>query len=224
MRSSNAIEPIKVLIVDDEAVVLSSLRKYFSMVDDIEVVAEATNGNAALATLKNMPVDVVLADIHMEGMDGIALLDHISSFPHPPAFVALTGIDTDDNMLRVLSMGAAGYVVKSARPAQIIESIYSAAADNIALLSMCLARILEHIPQHSNALPTVAGENIQLTPAEQKVLALLCQGLSNAEIAKQANYAESTVKRHVSNLISYFGASSRLSLALVALGYSRFQN
>lgn len=81
MRSSNAIEPIKVLIVDDEAVVLSSLRKYFSMVDDIEVVAEATNGNAALATLKNMPVDVVLADIHMEGMDGIALLDHISSFP-----------------------------------------------------------------------------------------------------------------------------------------------
>ncbi|KQB84701.1 response regulator transcription factor [Corynebacterium oculi] len=210
---------IRLLLVDDDPLVLSSLRTYFNTTADIHVVAEAANGVSALKALSDYEIDLVLTDIHMPEMDGIALLQETRKLPDPPVFVAMTGFDTDETMLKTLTAGAAGYIIKSARPQEIISSVRDAMNGGTSVSPQCLSRLVDYIPARELAQHNAQEkkEEIVLSPGEQRVLSLLCDGLSNAEIAARTTYAESTVKKHVSQLINHFGVNSRLSLVVAAM-------
>lgn len=210
-----------VLIVDDDPLVLSSFRQYFATTQDIRVVAEARDGIEALTALDNVNVDVVLADIHMPEMDGVTLLHEVQRRADPPAFVAITALDSDETMLKVLAGGGAGYIVKSSRPQAIITAVRDTVTGGTTVSPQALSRLVDYIPEE---VPPLASRRADLslvyeslTKAEGHVLRCLCDGLSNAEIASAMKYSEATVKKHVSHLISCFGATSRLSLVVMVI-------
>lgn len=214
--------PIRVMVVDDEPSVLVYLRRYLSAFEDITLVAEARDGTKALEILQDTPVDVVLSDLNMPHMDGISLLKHINKNPFAPAFIAMTGIDTDSSMIQALQQGAAGYIVKTAPPRSIVDSIRKAVSNQAALSQSCLSRLMQHLPSDnlSNLNLTSHDTSMDLShtsDAERQILSLLCDGLSNLEIAQKMHYSESTVKKRVSELIARFGATSRLSLVVSIL-------
>lgn len=214
----------RVLIVDDDPLVLSSLRSYFATTEDIYVVAEARDGLEALTTLDSLSVDLVLADIHMPTMDGVTLLHEIQRRREPPAFVAITALDTDSTMLEVLAGGGAGYIIKSSRPQAIITAVRDATAGGTAISPQALRRLVGYISDRPTTPKSPIKESSttydSLTDIEKRVLEHLCKGMSNAEIAKTMNYSESTVKKHVSKLISDFNVTSRLSLAVTVISSS----
>ena len=185
--------PIRTLLVDDDAAVLTALRHYFAVSDTIQIVGEEENGRAALQRISADPaaIDVVLADIHMPEMGGLELLQNIQHLSHVPAFVAMTSMDTDETMLEILSHGGSGYIIKNSRPQRFI-----------AVSPECLSRLLDYIPPVDAAedgrgswSKTRATSPAQLTDGEKAVLRLIVQGLSNKEIALESRYAESTAKK-----------------------------
>lgn len=207
---------IRILIVDDDPLVLSSLRAYFASTEDIQVVAEACDGVEALSALDDVVVDIVLADIHMPRMNGVLLLHEVKKRPDSPIFVALTSLDTDSTMLDILAGGGAGYIVKSSRPQAIIAAVYDAMAGGTTVSPQSMKRLVTYLSGNSSTpQPRKKSDHCSplspLTGVEKAVLDHLCDGKSNAEIAMVMNYSESTVKKHVSHLISLFGAQSRLS-------------
>ncbi|MDU0479627.1 response regulator transcription factor [Staphylococcus chromogenes] len=213
---------IDVLLVDDSPLVLSTLRRYLETTHDIRVVAEASNGEEALEQLQLHDVDLVLADIHMPTMDGPTLLSRINQLPKRPVFVAVTAFDSDRTMLQILKLGGAGYVLKSERPRVIIDAIRDAVAGGMVVSPQAMTRLVQYL---NNDVPQRAFDPLQealkletLTEAEKKTLVLLCKGQSNAEMATALNVTESTVKKHVSSVISQFGATSRLNLVAKVLG------
>ncbi|TNL98760.1 response regulator [Corynebacterium tapiri] len=202
------------LIVDDDSAVRQGFSAYFSYAPDIAVAGVCSNGVQALDFLKREKVDVVLSDINMPEMGGIELLEHVKKMDDAPAFVAITALDTDDSMLRIISNGGQGYVVKSSSPQQINSAVRDATKGGTTVSPECLSRLVDYVPDVKPEDQKIRDRIEELTPAERMVLDLLCQGLSNAEIARQSYYAESTVKKHVSNLTSHFGASNRLELVV----------
>ncbi|WP_293767804.1 response regulator transcription factor [uncultured Corynebacterium sp.] len=210
---------IRVLVVDDDPLVRSSLRLYFDTTEDITVVGEAANGLDCLGMLDATRPDLVLADIHMPAMDGITLLDQIQARPQPPVFLAVTAFDSDDTMVKILKAGGAGYILKNQRPQSIIDAVREAVHGGTVVAPAALHRLVDYIgssPQRDPVAAAIATHS--LSEGEENVLRLLAQGNSNAEIAGALGYAESTVKKYVSNLIVEFGASSRLNLVAKILG------
>ncbi|MGP5724137.1 response regulator, partial [Corynebacterium casei] len=136
---------IRVLIVDDDPMVLHFLGVYFETTEDIQVVAEARAGAEALSLLDNITVDIILADICMPNMDGLELLHEIQKRPNPPLFIAMTALDTDDTMLKVLADGGAGYIVKSARPCTIITALRDAVEGGITVSPRALKRLAKYL-------------------------------------------------------------------------------
>ena len=213
---------MKVLLVDDDPRVLSSFRQYFATTKDIRVVAEAHNGVEALTVLDNVPLDIILADIHMPEMDGVTLLSEVQRRTDPPPFGAITALDSDETMLRVLAGGGAGYVLKSSRPQAIISAVRDATTGGITVSPQALSRLVDYIPDKVPTPPAAHRVDFfsayeDLTKVEARILHCICQGLSNAEIASAMKYSEATVKKHVSHLIARFGATSRLSLAITVI-------
>lgn len=217
------IDSIKVLLVDDNPLVLSSFRHYFNTTDDIDVVATASNGEEALVELDKHDVDVVLADIHMPTMDGPTLLQRINERETQPVFIAVTAFDSDRTMLRILRMGGAGYVLKSERPQVLIDAVRSATDGGMVVSPHAMTRLVGRLRNDQESAGKVAdpiGEALKLqtlSDSERRVLVLLCQGMSNAEIAEELAYSESTIKKYVSSIIEQFGATSRLNLVVKVL-------
>jgi len=226
--TTNISNSIRVLTVDDDPMVLRFLSQYFAETEDIRVVAEARDGVEALSLLDTISVDIVLADICMPGMDGVELLHEVQKRPTPPLFVAITALDTDDTMIRVLASGGAGYIVKSAPPCTIIAALRDALEGGIAVSPRALKRLIKYIsdvPQipHSWNKTKDIYRLGSLKNTELAVLSHLCDGKSDAEISASLNYAESTVRKHVSRLISLFGVKSRLSLVVKVL-HAKYMN
>ncbi|WJY67967.1 response regulator [Corynebacterium auris] len=214
--------PIDVLLVDDNPLVLSSFRHYFATTDDIRVVAEAANGEEALAQLDQHHVDVVLADIHMPTMDGPTLLSHINTRQRRPVFLAVTAFDSDRTMVRILRQGGAGYVLKSERPQVLIDAIRAALDGGMVVSPQAMTRLIGYLREEPRSPqrvdPIAEAMKLQtLTDSERKVLILLCRGLSNSEIAAELAYSESTIKKYVSSIMMQFGATSRLNLVVKVL-------
>ena len=213
---------INALLVDDSPLVLSSFRHYFDTTEDIEVVAVASNGEEALERLALHDIDVVLADIHMPTMDGPTLLENINLLERRPILIAVTAFDSDRPMLRILRLGGAGYVLKSERPRVLIDAVRSATDGGMVVSPQAMARLVTHLrderPAHSRVDPLAEAMKLQtLTNTEKSVLTLLCRGMSNAEMAEELNYSESTIKKYVSSIIDQFGATSRLNLVVKVL-------
>jgi DNA-binding NarL/FixJ family response regulator len=210
---------IRLLLVDDDPLVLSSLRLYFSTpaASDIEVVGEACDGAGALDLLGRIDADVLMADIHMPTMDGVELLRHVRELERPPVFIAMTALDEDATMLSVLSLGGAGYILKSSRPEFIIETVHQALAGGTVVSPQPATRLMRHLPAGGGLSAEDADRLDRLSPSEEKVLSLVCAGLSNAEIARRTGRSASAVKKTVSSLLTKFGTDSRVQLAVLAV-------
>lgn len=200
---------VRVAIVDDDPFVVQALRSYLSSSPQIEVLSTFTSARDLLAFLKRIPVDVLVSDVRMPGMDGLELLARVQEQHPSTAVVMLTSFDDDSAMLTALSQQANGFLLKDSSPEDVIRAVIAAHSGGTTISPTTTSRL---VSQHLR--PRRIGGHPDLTEAEQAVLDLLCEGYSNAEIAGRLVVAESTVKTHVSNLMKKYGTPSRLKLVV----------
>jgi DNA-binding NarL/FixJ family response regulator len=207
---------IRVVVVDDEPMVCAHLRTILGSADDLEVVDEAHDGAAAVeAVLRDRP-DVVLMDLRMPGVDGLTAIERINQLPEPPVVVVLTTFDADQYVLRALRAGAAGFLVKSTPPEELIGLVRVAAAGNM-VLSPAAARRLVAASADRQSTRQRARELVgSLTERELEVLACLGEGLSNAQIAERLYLSEATIKGYVSRMLDKLGCANRTQAGLLA--------
>jgi DNA-binding NarL/FixJ family response regulator len=210
-------DKIRVLVVDDEPMVCAHLRTILGAADDIEVVAEAHDGAAGVEAVVQHQPDVVLMDLRMPGVDGLAAIERISQLKRPrPAVVALTTFDADQYVIRALRAGAAGFLVKSTPPEDLI-GLVRVAADGHTVLSPAATRRLVAAGAEEQAARDRARRKIaELTEREVEVLTCLGEGLSNAQIAERLYLSEATVKGYVSRMLDKLGCANRTQAGLLA--------
>ena len=201
---------IRVMLVDDHAVVRRGLSTFFLTSDDLQLVGEAAGGEEAVRLCESLQPDVVLMDLVMPGMDGAEATRTIRErWPHIRV-IALTSFETDELVQGALQAGAISYLLKNVTALELAEAI-RAAHTGRSTLAPEATQVLVRAAQQ----PEPPGQD--LTPREREVLALLVQGLSNNEIAEQLTLTHSTVKFHVSNILSKLGASSRAHAVALAV-------
>jgi DNA-binding NarL/FixJ family response regulator len=216
------VNPIKVVLVDDDALVRTGLRLILGGAPNIEVVGEAEDGRAGVDLVATAAPDVVLMDIRMPRLDGLAATRELLARPAPPKVIVLTTFDTDDMVVEALRVGASGFLLKSTRPERLVEAIQSV-VDGDPMLSPSVTAQL--IAQITAANPDVdrAGDRRsraealldELTEREREVAVAIGQGWSNAEIAARLFMGVPTVKAHVSRVLTKLGADNRTQVALV---------
>lgn len=220
MSSGNR-QSIRVFLVDDDPLVRDVLNRYLTSADGIDVVGTAASGPEALDLINPDQVDLVLSDVYMPEMDGPTLLQHLNELPNTPAFLAITSLENDRKMLDVLAQGGRGYILKSQPPEEIILSVRQAVTGGTVVSPAAMTNLVRYLsPEDEPAEPASPQRTYPegITDGEIDVLELLCEGLSNADIARRLNYSESTVKKHVSHLLTLYGVSSRLDLVVTVLG------
>ena len=200
---------IRVLLADDHAVVRQGLRTFLDLQDDIEVVAEAGDGEAALDAAQRTDPDVILLDLVMPKLDGVGALKRLRE--SRARIIVLTSFGDDDKLFSALRGGAAGYLLKDVQPADLVRAIRSANAGESPLSPAIATRVVEEVAQGA-----VAAHD-DLTPRELDVLTLIARGRSNKVIARELGVAEKTVKTHVSHILVKLGVSDRTQAALYAV-------
>ncbi len=203
-------EPIRVMIVDDHAVVRSGLGAFLLAYDDLELVAEAGSGQEAVAKCQAARPEVVLMDLVMPEMDGAATTRAVKEACPGVQVIALTSFKEDDLVRGALQAGAIGYLLKNVTADELARAIRAAKAGQ-PTLALEAAQALIH------AATTPKAPGYDLTPREREVLALMIKGYNNNEIADRATISRSTVKFHVSSILSKLGASSRTEAVAMAL-------
>jgi len=203
---------VRVVIVDDHPVVRQGLRTFLAVQDGIAVVGEAGDGAEALATVRSLAPDVVLLDLVMPGMDGVAAIARLTEESPDTKVLVLTSFPDDDKLLAAVRAGAAGYLLKDVAPAELVEAVRAVARGEAALSSRPAARLLRDYAQGRSSASPVA-----LTGREREVLALVGRGLANKQIARELSIAEKTVKTHVSHVLSKLGLADRTQAALYAV-------
>lgn len=214
---------IRVFLVDDDPLVREVLTSYLAKAGDIDVVGTASNGAEALERIRPAEIDLVLSDVYMPKMDGATLLRNLRERPDTPAFLAITSLENDKAMLDILAMGGRGYILKSQPPEQIVISVRQAVSGGTVVSPAAMTNLVQYLAPADTTPPEQRSRTYApgVSESERNVLDLLCEGLSNADIAKRLNYSESTVKKHVSNLIALYGVSSRLDLVVKVLNGRR---
>lgn len=239
-------DPISVLLVDDQDLVRYGFAVILSMTDGIEVVGEAANGRQAIDLAHQLRPDVILMDVQMPVLDGLAATRELVADPGlPSAVLILTTFDSDDYLYRALQAGASGFLLKNSSPEALIEAIRVIAAGDALLSPAVTKRVIarfagggpaapqptqpqptqprpaQHPPTQQQPIP--AGDRPgapahvpELTDRESQVLALIAQGMSNSEIAAQLVVGEATVKTHVSNLLAKLGLRDRIQAVVYA--------
>ena len=209
---------ISVLLVDDEALVRAGLRLILETTDDLTVVGDAEDGRAAIEAVGRHRPDVVLMDVRMPRMDGVAATAALRARPHPPAVVVLTTFDTDDDVFRALAAGAGGFLLKDTPPTELIRAVRLAAAGDAMLSPSVTRQVIARVTaddrtrRRREALTRLDG----LTGREREVLVEIGRGATNAEIAARLHMSEATVKSHVTHLFEKLAATNRVQLAIVA--------
>ncbi len=200
------------LVVDDHAVVREGLRSYLELQDGIEVVGEASDGEAAIAETDRLRPDVVLMDLVMPGLDGAGAMKALRRRAPEVRVIVLTSFTGDEQLLPAIQAGAAGYLLKNVQPAELARAVRAAAAGQ-ALLDLSVAARLVAAIAGDGGVP----REEPLTAREREVLALIGRGLSNKRIALELGIAEKTVKTHVGHLLSKLGCADRTQAALYAV-------
>lgn len=206
---------IRVLVVDDQQLVRSGLRMLCESAADIEIVGEARNGQEAVRLAEDVSPDVVLMDLRMPVMDGIAATRAILAARPAAKVVALTTFDDDDHLYPALAAGACGFLTKDATPAELLTAVRRAAAGENPFSTGVLRRVMDRAIAVGGAAEPVATLP-SLTDREREVLAKLGYGLSNADIADQLHVSVTTVKTHIAAVMDKTGSRSRVHLALLA--------
>jgi DNA-binding NarL/FixJ family response regulator len=200
--------PIRVVLVDDDPLVCAHLRTILHTTDDIQVIGIAHDGAAGVESVVRHRPDLVLMDLRMPGVDGLAATTRIAALPNAPAIVALTTFDADQYVLAALRSGAAGYVLKSTPPRDLIGLVRVAAAGHTVLPPGTTRGLLAATARA--ALPD------DLTNRDIEILTCLGNGLSNAQIGAQLHLTEATVKGYVSRVLAKLGCANRTQAGLLA--------
>jgi DNA-binding NarL/FixJ family response regulator len=206
---------VRVLIADDQSLVRAGFRLVLENHDDIEVVGEASNGHEAVHSAGRLQPDVVLMDIRMPELDGIAATAQITE-RHPARVLVLTTYDLDEYVYDALQAGASGFLLKDTPPEQLAGGIRAVAAGEALLAPTVTRRLIEEFARVGPAGRARPAELDELTPRELEVLRLLARGMSNAEIAAQFVLGETTVKTHVAHVLNKLGLRDRVQAVVLA--------
>jgi len=208
---------VRVLLVDDDALVRAGLRTILSAADDLEVVGEADDGARAVAAVCEHRPDVVLMDIRMAEMDGIAATVALRRLDAPPQVIVLTTFQADAQVMSALRAGASGFLVKDTPPAEIIHAIRVVASGDAIISPSVTRTLLGHFAagRASDRYQAAARRLATLTDREREVALAVGSGASNAEIAASLFMGEATVKAHVSRLFAKLDVVNRVQVAIV---------
>jgi DNA-binding NarL/FixJ family response regulator len=208
---------IRLLLVDDEELVRSGLRMILQSSGDIEVVAEAADGAQAVEQVRRHRPDVVLMDIRMPTMDGLAAARELTALPDPPKIIVLTTFELDEYVHTALRHGAVGFLLKDTPPRDLIQAVRTVAAGNAMLSPTVIKRLIAEFALRGGAQALRARQQLDaLTEREREVVVAVAQGLSNAEIGRRLFMSEATVKAHVSRVLAKLGMSNRVQAAILA--------
>jgi DNA-binding NarL/FixJ family response regulator len=215
---------IRVLLVDDDALVRSGLKMMLSGAEGIAVVGEADDGRGVLAAVDRHRPDVVLMDLRMPQVDGIAATRLLRAQPDPPAVVVLTTFDADELVLRALQAGAAGFLLKDTPPPEIVRAIELVHAGDAMLSPTVARRLIALVAGDGEAAARRDGARerlASLSAREHEVAVAVGQGRANAEIAVELHMSVATVKAHVSKLLAKLDLDNRVQIALLVQDASR---
>jgi DNA-binding NarL/FixJ family response regulator len=206
---------IRVLLVDDEQLVRSGLRMILESAGDIEVVGEAADGGGAVEQMRLHRPDVVLMDIRMPAMDGLAATRELTALPDPPKVIMLTTFELDEYVRAALEHGAVGFLLKDTPPRDLIQAVRTVADGNAMLAPTVTRRLLAEFAA-GGAQAVAARRRLEvLTGREREVAVAIAQGLSNAEIGRRLFMSEATVKAHVSRVLAKLGLTNRVQAAIL---------
>ncbi|MGW1882783.1 response regulator [Streptomyces sp. NPDC001970] len=210
--------PLTVLLVDDEPLVRAGLRAVLEAQPDITVVGEAADGAAVIPLVRRLRPDVVAMDVRMPLMDGIeATRAVLRTVPDPPKIVVVTTFENDEYVYGALRAGADGFLLKRARPAEIVHAVRLVAESDSLLFPAAVRQLAaSYGKDHGNAEVRAAMERAALTEREGEVLRLMAGGLSNAEIAARLVVGTETVKSHVSSVLTKLGVRDRTQAVIAA--------
>ena len=203
-------EVITVVIADDHPFVRHGLRTYLETLDDMDVAGEAANGVEAVELVERLFPDVVLMDLVMPELDGIGAIRRIREVAPSTRVIALTSFADDEKVFPAIKAGAAGYLLKDVRPADLADAVRKASRGEALLAPSVAARLMQEVSGERSA---PAG----LTERELEVLRLIARGMSNKQIAKELVVSEKTVKTHVSNILAKLHLADRTQAALYAV-------
>ena len=207
-------DSIRVLLVDDHAVVREGLRNFLALQEGLEIVGEAGDGNEAIEQAQRLEPDVILMDLVMPGLDGIGAMRQLRVRSPASRVIVLTSFLEDERVLPAIQAGAAGYLLKNVAPAELARAIRAAYAGEAIIDPTAAARLVHAIAD--DARPRFE-EPERLTRRERDVLELIARGQSNKRIALELGISEKTVKTHVGHLLAKLGVSDRTQAALLAV-------
>ncbi|MFF5402954.1 response regulator [Streptomyces misionensis] len=208
---------IRAMIVDDDALVRLGLADLLDSDPEIDLVAQAADGLQAIERASAHRVDVALVDVRMPRMDGITATARLRALPHPPKVITLTTFDLDQYVYDALAAGADGFLLKDTDPAEILRAVHLVAAGSAMLHPAAARRLIDRYHTGNQPKATAARARLErLTPRELDVLTLLAHGETNADIAARLAMRESTVKAHVSRILTALGVTNRVQAALLA--------
>ncbi|MFD5326736.1 response regulator [Streptomyces sp. NPDC127092] len=209
---------MRVVIADDEPLIRAGIRMILTSDPEIEVVAEATNGREAVDLARAHAADVVLLDIQMPVLDGLSALPELRRAAPATRVIVLTTFGERENVLRALEHGGAGFLLKDTAPAELIRAVRAAAAGDAYLSPAATRHVVERLASGREAARAeeARARLTALSEREREVLALLGEGLSNADAGRRLHMSEATVKTYVSRILSKLGCENRVQAALLA--------
>jgi DNA-binding NarL/FixJ family response regulator len=210
------IPAVRVLVVDDDALVRAGLTMMLDGAEGIAIVGEASDGDEVPAAADAHAPDVVLMDLRMPRVDGITATRRLRARPRPPEIIVLTTFDTDEDVLHALRAGASGFLLKDTPPARIAEAVRQVAAGEPILSPQITRRLMDRVAVQAGAFARAKATLAALSPREHDVVVAIAQGHNNTEIGKALNMTLATVKTHVSHILTKLDLDNRTQLALLA--------
>ena len=207
---------IRVLLVDDDALVRAGLTMMLDGANGIEVVGEAADGDQVPAAVDAHAPDVVLMDLRMPRTDGITATRRLRARPRAPEVIVLTTFDADENVLAGLRAGASGYLLKDSPPDQIVAAIHRVAAGDPILSPAITRRLMDRAVATSGTREQARAALADLTPREHEVVVGIARGETNAEISARLFMSVATVKAHITHILTKLGLGNRTQIALLA--------
>jgi DNA-binding NarL/FixJ family response regulator len=208
--------PVRVVVVDDQALVREGLMTLLEAAPDITPVAAAADGEEAVALSSRHRPDVVLMDLRMPRVDGITATRRLRARPHPPEVIVLTTFDADENVLRALRAGASGFLLKDSPPGHIAEAIRRVAAGDPILSPKITRRLMDLAAAEAGAQERARLALRDLSPREHEVVLAIARGRTNADIAAELYMSVPTVKAHITHILTKLQLGNRTQIALLA--------
>ena len=208
---------VTILIVDDDPLVRAGLRLILGGSPSLQVVGEGSDGDEAVDLVTEHRPDVVLIDIRMPRVDGLEATRRLQALPEPPRIIVLTTFDSDDLVLRALTVGADGFLLKDTPPPRMVEAILQVAAGEQALSPSVVSQVIKLATRSANSSRQDSARRLleELTERERAVALAVGQGLTNAQIAKQEYLSVATVKAQITRILGKLGVTNRVQVALI---------